>query len=212
MIQVTKNHYSFNDYNDINRWMSYYYQVVNSICLEGKILIIGKGDGLLEVIIKKFNPLAKIITFDYAEDLEPTVCGNVNNLDAFFDDNEFSAVICCQVLEHLPFIDFKNILYQINRILRINGKLVMSLPDSGICLSFYTHLPKIGDHSCTIKICRFYKKEFKFNGQHYWEINGANKYSLKKIKSTIEAEFKIKDVFLVPQNSYHRFFICEKIM
>ncbi|WP_026662305.1 methyltransferase domain-containing protein [Butyrivibrio proteoclasticus] len=212
MTQISSSHYNFKEYNSIGRWASYYYQVwycLHSGCSD--VLIIGKGDGLLETILKKYDANMRIVTFDYADDLNPDICGNVLELSSHCSLESYSLVVCCQVLEHLPFDKFDKALLEISKVLKPKGRLILSLPDSGICPDLYIHIPKLGDFRIAPKICKFYRKEFEFEGQHYWEINSARKYPLKLIRKKIHNKYMIQKEFLVPLNAFHRFFICEKM-
>lgn len=210
MSQKSKDHYSFEKYIDYKRWMSYFYQL--KYCLgddKDEVLIIGKGDGVLETLIRHYNPHIKVTTFDYAKDLNPDICGDILELSSFIRNRKFGRVACCQVLEHIPFEYLSMALKEIRKVLEDEGQLVLSLPDSGICPDLNIHIPKLGDHRYNIKICKYYKGDFKFNGEHYWEINSARKYDLKKVQKIISDNFDIREEFLVPLNAYHRFFICQ---
>ena len=211
MSQVDYQHYAFEKYIDLKRWISYYYQLEKCLSIKaGDILIIGKGDGLLEKAIINYNNDVRITTFDYAEDLNPDVCGNVLELSSFFKEKRFSIIICCQVLEHLPFELFERALHEIQNVLKKDGLLVLSLPDNGICLDVSIHIPKVGYYRFAPKICKFYRGKFKYNGEHYWEINSARQYSLKKVKSEICRYFELQYDYLVPLNHYHHFFVCKQ--
>jgi len=59
-------------------------------------------------------------------------------------------------------------------------------------------------------LCRFWKNEFIFSGEHYWEINSAKKYSRSKIRRVMEQYFCVISEYLVPENPYHRFYILQK--
>ncbi|MCL6416515.1 methyltransferase domain-containing protein [Aestuariirhabdus sp. Z084] len=52
------------------------------------------------------------------------VCSDALNLP--FADNSFDHVICSEVLEHIP--DYQGVLQEINRVLRPDGLLVVSVP------------------------------------------------------------------------------------
>jgi hypothetical protein len=60
-----------------------------------------------------------------------------------------------------------------------------------------------------IVIPMFYKKH-KFDGQHYWEI-GKKNYTQKKIRKIMENIFKVKEIFTAKENTYHTFFLLEKL-
>jgi len=49
-----------------------------------------------------------------------------NALELPFEDNSFDKVICSEVLEHIP--DYQGVLAEINRVLKPNGLLAVSVP------------------------------------------------------------------------------------
>jgi ubiquinone/menaquinone biosynthesis C-methylase UbiE len=54
------------------------------------------------------------------------ICGNVLNLP--FKDNSFDMVLCINVLEHI--VDYKQVLYELKRILKNNGVLIVVVVNS----------------------------------------------------------------------------------
>lgn len=66
-------------------------------------------------------------------------------------------------------------------------------------------------HTFSCKLLKVWKMDFKFNGEHYWEINSARKYSVKKIRTIIEKYFEILKEYNVSNNDYHRFFILKPL-
>ena len=71
-------------------------------------------------------------------------------------------------------------------------------------------IPKLGELKSLITIPRVKPIQWKFDGEHYWEI-GTRGYPIQKIKSQIE-----KSYFLIEKNyrlfefPYHRFFLLKK--
>lgn len=107
--QVGKEHYDFDKYIDEYRWSSYYLQIKNVMRKDiKKVLIIGVGDGIVPNIIKILNSQINVVTFDFAQDLKPDIYGDVRKLSLIVTE-QFDAIICCQVLEHLPFEEFENV-------------------------------------------------------------------------------------------------------
>lgn len=210
-IQVTKDHYDFFKYVNMERWCSYYTQV-EEIVKSGakKIMLIGVGDGMTIDIAKRINPELKFLKVDFDPELDPDVCADVCELSSYIDDtNRPDAIVCCQVLEHLPFEKFEKALEEISKSLNDGGKFILSLPDGGFANRFRVDIPKI-HINCLFKMCLFWKKEFQFDGEHYWEINRAPQYTAKKIRKYIKKYFSIQREYHVKYNDYHRFYILEK--
>lgn len=210
-IQVTKDHYDFLSYVNMERWCSYYTQVEEIIKSGAQnIMLIGVGDGITIDIAKKINPQLQFIKVDFDSELEPDLCADVCELSEYIDENNRpDAIVCCQVLEHIPFGKFEQALEQINKSLKDGGTFILSLPDRGYANRFRIDIPKI-HINFFYKMCLFWKREYKFDGEHYWEINVAKKYSAKRVRQSIQKYFTIQREYHVKYNDYHRFFIGKK--
>lgn len=205
--QVTSTHYNFIQYVTEERWCSYYNQMKEIISSGAEsVLLIGVGDGLIPYIMSKVNPAIKIVTYDFDKRLNPDICGDVRKLSLQVD--KFDAIVCCQVLEHLPFDEFEGVLSQIGMSMNKGGKLILSLPDSGSTIRFWFRCPYIKEHNFLYKVPQMRKTEYQFDGEHYWEINGARIYTAGKIRKIIKKKFKIEREYLVNHNPYHRFYIA----
>ena len=165
-------------------------------------MIIGKGDGVVELILKKH--IREIKTLDIDEKLMPDFIASVEKTP--FQDNYFETILCAEVLEHLPFDKFASSLGEIKRI--CNKNVIMSLPHFGPSIKFLIKIPFFREISISFKI-PFYKKHV-FNGEHYWEI-GKKDYSRGKVRRIIKQYFKIEKEFMPFENQYHRFFVLTKI-
>ena len=165
------------DYDDKRRWASYWYQIKEILDFNPKkVLIIGEGNGLVSEYLKLSD--MKIVVLDIDEALNPDVVASVLKMP--FRDNEFDAVLCAQVLEHLPYEDFGQALSEIKRVAKIGA--VISLPHFGPAIRFLFKFPFFPEIKFMIKLP--YPKVHKFKDEHYWEI-GKRGYSLKKIKKEI---------------------------
>ncbi|MBI2635360.1 MAG: class I SAM-dependent methyltransferase [Parcubacteria group bacterium] len=196
------NYFAF-DYEDKNRWMSYWHQIkeISNFHSES-VLIIGKGSGLVSEYLKLSG--IKTTTLDIDESLSPDVVASV--LDMPFKDSEFDAVLCAQVLEHLPYEDFTKAIFEIKRV--ANKSAVISLPHFGPAIRFLFKFPFFPEIKFMVKLP--YPKKHLFKGEHYWEI-GKRGYSAQKIKKDIEkCGFNgIKD-YIFFENPLHHFFVLKK--
>lgn len=209
MKQVNVEHYDFSNYLTSKRWMSYYYQILEVLKYNPKsILLIGKGDDLVPYILKKlYQNSIRIDTFDFDEALEPDIIGDVRELSRILN-SKYDCIMCCQVLEHLPFEDFERILEEISKVLPPpDGKLILSLPQCSGRIRFFLEVPKIVLIKLCIHIPLF--KKFKFDGQHYWEMRTVG-VSKRKILNLVNKFYNILDYYTVYENPYHFFIICEK--
>jgi|SRR3989344_6078797 len=195
--------YFSSNYEDKRRFMSYWYQIkeVSDFHPEN-VLIIGKGSGLVSEYLKLTG--IKAVTLDIDESLKPDVAASV--LDMPFGDSEFDVVLCAQVLEHLPYKDFDQAIFEIKRVSK-NGA-VISLPHFGPAIRFLFKLPLLPEIKFMVKLP--YPKKHKFKEEHYWEI-GKRGYPVKKIKKDIEKNrLNITKDFVVFENPLHHFFIVKK--
>lgn len=204
--QVNKDVYSFEKYCTIERWSSYWYQIKEVLQVAPEsILEIGVGDKVFANYIKN-NTSIKYNSLDIAEDLQPDIVGDIENLSAI-NDNAYDLVCAFEVLEHLPYDKFREVLKELRRISKKN--IIISLPHWGRHFAFEIKLPFFGKVSWQYK-CNLFPIGHKFKGQHYWEI-GKSGYSFKKIKSEIEkVDLEVLKDYVVFESPYHHFFILEK--
>ncbi|MEA3553060.1 MAG: class I SAM-dependent methyltransferase [Campylobacterota bacterium] len=204
-VQIDKNHYDFLKYENINRFASYYFQLKTVIELNPKnILEIGKGSGFFYREIKNQGIDIKVADFD--ESLNPDYVADVKNLP--FEDNSFECICAFQILEHLPFDDFKISLKELKR---VSLKYIfISLPDKGRYIKIDLRLPKIKTIKKLYDISNFKRDIHIFNGEHYWEINKIG-YEEKKIQNLLtDNKWNIILNNRLFENPYHRFYLLEK--
>ncbi len=198
-IQVEQSHYLGLNYDTKERFCSYWHQIDEVLKAGPKCLYIGVGNGLVPDYLKK---IAKkdISTLDFDPALNPDIVGSVLQIPV--KDHSFDSVACFQVLEHLPWTDFDQAIKELKRVSK--GKVIISLPNAGKTFKFF--LPRLGWKF----IPRPYiKKEHRFNGQHYWEINKRNYPEAKILACFTYNNLKILKHYRVFEFPYHHFFILE---
>lgn len=203
--QVDKDYY-FNFFQYVNKgnWNSYYHQIEETLKSESNnVLIIGKGDGIVPKVLRSY--IKEVKTFDIAEDLEPDYIGNILEINEIIY-KKYECIICCEVLEHLPFEHFEKCIKKLEEI--TEKKCIISLPQQYIWSGFSLKIPKIPLLNLNISIPKSYVN-YKFNGEHYWEI-GTKGYSVGKIRKILEKYFNIEYEYTPIENKYHRFFILKK--
>ena len=195
--------YFSSDYEDKNRWVSYWYQIKEVFDFHPEsVLIVGKGSGLISEYFKLSG--IRTTTLDIDESLHPDIVASVLKMP--FKDNEFDVVLCAQVLEHLPYEDFSKALSEIKRVIKIGA--VISLPHFGPAIRFLFKFPLFPEIKFMIRMP--YPKKHKFKGEHYWEI-GKRGYSLKKIKKEItKSGLAIEKDYVIFENPLHHFFVLKK--
>lgn len=191
------------DYNDKRRWASYWHQIKEILDFNPKkVLIIGKGNGLVSEYLKLAG--IKIVVLDIDETLKPDVIASVLKMP--FSDKEFDVVLCAEVLEHLPYNEFNKALSEIKRVAKIGA--VISLPHFGPAIRFFLKIPFLPELKFILKLPYPIKHQFK--GEHNWEI-GKRDYPLRRIRNDIKKSgFTIENDYIVFENPLHHFFVLNK--
>lgn len=204
-VQVDAAHYA-GGYDSLYRWVSYWYQLRELRRLRpARVLEIGVGNGTVSAALARDG--AAVTTLDFDPKLRPDVCGDVRRLP--FAPEEFDAVLCAQVLEHLPFDELPALLQEIGRVSRRHA--VISLPCSRAGLFI---VPTILGAATVPRfalrlplpnaLCRLLFR------QHKWEI-GRLGFPLRKVRRAIRvAGWRILREVEPVLNTYHRFFVLEK--
>jgi len=206
---VASKEYYYKDYDDIMRFISYFYQTSLAKELKPKtILEVGVGNKTLFNYLKQYG--FDISTCDIDGDLEPDYIADIKKLP--FEDNSYDIVLAYEILEHMPWEDVDQALKELHR---VSKKYVnISIPYPGVCFELILKFPLIG----TIFRKRFFdfliKIPFFFLGsehlkEHHWEM-GRRKTSTRKVRNLIRKRFKIIKEVRPVLCSQHNFFILEK--
>lgn len=123
--QVDASLYFQKGYDTKGQFCSYWHQI-NEVFLSepDSVLEIGKGTGFVFEYLRKYG--ISVISVDFDPMLEPDVAGSALNLP--FNNNAFETILCCEVLEHLPYVNFKDSLEEIWRV--AEKFVILSLPQN----------------------------------------------------------------------------------
>lgn len=203
MAQVTKEHYIFSEYVNPERWMTYYHQI-SEITKSGckKVLYCGIGDGIVVDCVRRGG--VEVDTFDFSPDLNPDIVGDVTRFEEFIPVGKYDCIVCCQLLEHIPFNKFESIVKQFWRC--CNGVVILSLPDRSMKLRWLLQIPLLIKHRKLVCIPRFWEKEIEFKGEHYWE-SGNRGYRKRMILMLLAKYFTIIKSYNVYESPEHWFVI-----
>jgi ubiquinone/menaquinone biosynthesis C-methylase UbiE len=200
-----KDVYESFSYDTKERFCSYWHQIAEVIQLNPQnILEVGIGNTFVTNYLK--DKKLEITTLDIEYTLNPLVVGTV--LAIPFSEASFDVVICYEVLEHLPYSDFKRALKELARVSQ--RYVIISLPDVTTVYRINIELPRIKPIKKLVPHPFPRATVHTYDGYHYWEI-GKEDYPLKKIKQDIEySSLRILKSYRVFEFYYHRFFLLEK--
>ena len=101
--QVNKEHYFNPNYDYVNKFISYFYQIDSISNLKDikSVLEVGIGNKTVSNYLKTNG--FKVTTCDFDKSLKPDKVADVRNLP--FNKNQFDVVLCSEVLEHIPLKD-----------------------------------------------------------------------------------------------------------
>ena len=200
--QVKPSHYFNTKYNSPDRLACFDIQARLIISLKPKkVLEIGVGNGKVAERVRKAGIL--VTTLDFDEKLNPDIVAEITKLP--FKKDSFDLVSCFEVLEHLPYKQFKTSLSQIHK---AAGKYaLLSMPD--VSRQYPLVVPAGKKILKNIVGRRDKTDKHVFDGHHYWEI-GKTGYSLEKILEDIKKSgFLIKKTFIHKNCPNRRFFILK---
>lgn len=193
-------------YDNLQRFVSYYYQIDLTRKLNVKqVLEIGIGNKTVSDYLRKLG--LRVTTLDLSSCLHPDVVGDASRIP--FKNESFDAVLCFQVLEHLPWGLFPRAISEISRVTREYA--ILSLPHSSYSMEIIfrgTPINKLLKRSI-IHIRISLPRKGKRSEEHYWEI-GLRQFPPKKIRHEICKHFHIERELRPPLNPYHHFFLLRK--
>lgn len=168
------------------------------------ILEVGVADGFISEVVRRFTR-HQIVSCDLDRALRPGVAASV--LDLPFPDDAFDLVMCCQVLEHLPFAHFPQAMGELRRVAR--RSLFVSLPDVRRYFALRVRLPRLGWREISWSPERRGLGVFEFDGDHHWEI-GYDGTRFKDVVREMEASGAgIERCYRIPDLPYHCCFLLD---
>ena len=202
--------YKTYEYDNMLRFISYYYQIDILRNLEPTcILEIGVGNKTTASYLKNHD--FKIHTCDIDENLEPDCVGDIRNLP--LENSSYDTVAAFEILEHIPWDDLDQAL---NELYRVSKKyVVISIPYSSADFEIIIRFPfikRIFNRRFLDIFFRipFLKRKGKlWSPSHHWEM-GRKGYHPKKIRRKLEQYFKIVEEIRPALITGHHFFILEK--
>lgn len=194
-VQVAPEHYSFESYDSLQRWASYWYQIRAALEREPRrVLEVGPGSGVFRSYLQ--NAGVEVLAADIDETRGPDYVADVSRLDELLPDGErFDIIAAFQILEHIPFERFEPALAGIAK--RATHALI-SLPRNGWQIRWSVALGGL-KHSVGFYLPYPYKH--RYNEQHHWELD--RKHSIRKVTRIMREHFEVEQRFKIRENPYH---------
>lgn len=203
-VQVDSSLYTTADYCNPGRFATYAYQIKEILDSGAKnVLEIGPGNGVVTYVLRQAG--IHVDTVDHDPALKPDFVASVLKLP--FVPNSYNAVLCCQVLEHLPWEHFRAAVQGISNVAK--STILLSLPHVVPRRFFVEYkLPKLKQRLFAIDM-PVKNVQMSFNRQHYWEIGkGVTEKNIVLIFE--ELHLKVDRAYRIPENRYTHIFCLSK--
>lgn len=198
-VQVGSSWYTSPHYCTPERFAAYAYQINEVIRSKAKsVLEIGPGNGVVTHMLRLAG--IDVVTVDHDPALQPNVVASIPELP--FSPASFDMVLCCQVLEHLPWERFDEAIADMARISRT--RIVLSLPHVSRFYYLDCKLPLVGVRRVSVDFPL--SLPIEFDGEHYWEIGKGVRVGdvlavFRKHKLLVEKSYRPRE------HRYHHFFV-----
>lgn len=206
-IQVDPSHYGWAGYHTRERWSSFWHQIDEVVATGGRsCLEIGVGSGIVTHALRSFG--IAVTTVDIEPALGIDRVGDVRALPC--SDREFDVVMCCQVLEHLPWADVPGAVAELGRVAA--DAIVVSLPQSGRPIRLELGLPTRQTLRWAESVSRRRPVPPPNNEQHHWQV-GSTGSGRKQVRRALQGDgaFELTREYVVPSNPYHRFYVLRRL-
>jgi SAM-dependent methyltransferase len=173
---LEKSVYFSDNYFQFRQLCSFVHQIYDIHHLRPRsILEIGLGNGFTSTFLKRAG--YEVVTADINPALEPDICCPLSELPSHLAGKSFDLVVCCEVLEHMPFEDFEP---NLKRLRALGERLYLTLPNHKALLGigWVPRIPKLS----SIKASSLYVEvplAKPLQPMHYWEV-GSLRYTSRK--------------------------------
>lgn len=168
-----------------------------------RMIEIGVGNGFVSGFLR--NCGVEVLTADINPELKPDLVIPVQDLFKHVDQGAYDLIACCEVLEHIPFDEFEDI---IAMFARLSNRLFLTLPCAGRIIgvggmfmkswgrrwhSFWMHIPS---------------KRYQMQHMHYWEVGSEKNTRRDALQRVLHKYYHEVDTGCFKLNPYHRYFTC----
>lgn len=168
------------------------------------ILEIGPGNGLVSSFLKRSG--VDVVTVDINPALEPDICAPLSEIRQHLDGRRFDMVVCCEVLEHMPFEQFEG---NVQTMREIGDRLFMTLPNYRKSFGFggIVRLPMRPAKPFGMYLT--YWRNRKLADEHFWEIGYSKECSLGALMTILRRYYNNIETKKFEMNAYHQAFTAQ---
>ena len=202
---LPKGAYYTKKYFGLEQLCSMSHQIHDIFQLAPKSLIeIGIGNGFTSSFLQRSG--IDVTTVDINEDLEPDICAPICDIeDHLSADADYDLVVCCEVLEHIPFEDF---IENIKICRKLSDRLYLTLPNYKPSYGFggFVTLPKF--HKLFGIFIDVPRKKI-LDKEHFWEVGSSKETSKKAILEILRTYYPTARVKRQALKPNHYAFVAE---
>jgi SAM-dependent methyltransferase len=197
-IYFSENYFSMHQLSSLIHQLNHIYKLKPSSVLE-----IGIGNGFVSSFLRKAG--IDVFTVDINPNLSPDIVSPISELPSKLVEKKFDLVVCCEVLEHMPFEDFEKSI-KIFKLYSENLFLTLPSYDAWFGISGFLKLPKyLNLFQFGFKIN---KKKNLIESEHFWELGSCRETSRKNIKEILSSQYNYIEHGTFELNCYHEYYIC----
>lgn len=182
------------------------FQIEQAYQMASKSVVeIGIGNGLVASMLRGAG--MDVLTVDINPNLEPDICASFHELGRLSTEMErFDLVLCCEVLEHLPF---EMIDACLATIARLGSAAFITLPRARRAFGFSLAcwLPRMAPRRLAWFVDSPRIKR-RFSEGHCWELGSSAATSEKATLEKLQQYFERVDVGRVPMVPHLTYFRC----
>lgn len=202
--QLPQSRYFSDEYFRLEQLCSFAHQISDIHRLApSSIIEVGIGNGFVSSFLRQAG--YRVVTADINADLKPDICVSIHGLVAALGARRFDLVVCCEVLEHLPFAQFVESV----QILRtIGSRLYLTLPVYRKPYGFggFLRLPKFR-RSLNFHLSAPWRPA-RLTPEHFWEVGSSPETTQRQILQVLRAHYRQVRTHAYPLNPAHRAFIA----
>jgi hypothetical protein len=164
---------------------------------------IGLGNGFVATFLKMTG--IEVLTVDINPDLAPDLLAPVGELEHHLAPGAYDLISCCEVLEHMPFEEFK---HSIGVFARTSPDLFLTLPVAGRTIGFGGMWMKSWGRRWYSRWLHFPSKKYPLPSMHFWEVGWQREHRVDALVAVLKEHYRDVETNCFHLNPYHRYFLC----